>query len=127
MRVLPPIPPVGMTMGPVGKERDEEAGTELEDPGMDMEGIEIESEPEGSTVGREMLGIEMDRALVGALDALDEAETAREEEAAEEADPVGLEETRTVCMRLPVGKAGVSSSDLFFFSKELAFLTDRPV
>jgi len=28
MRVLPPIPPVGMTMGPVGKEMDEEAGTE---------------------------------------------------------------------------------------------------
>ena len=75
------------------------------------------------SVGRETEGMGIERVPVGVLSWVETPEDA----SLEETDLVGVEETRTVCMRLLVGAAGVASSARFFLPKVLAFLTDKPV
>jgi hypothetical protein len=107
MRGLPPIPPVGMTIGPVGKERVGEASAVK--LGAETEIWEMDPELEAVTEA------DIDGVPVEALAWL-------------EARPVEEEAKIALldCVRLLVGAAGVSKVR-FFFPNVPAFLTDNPL
>lgn len=110
------MPPVGTTIGPVGKVSVEEAEAEL---GVEREMFGRPEPERGEEIeGREMGGVPV--ALVAGLEMIGE----------EGIPPVAVdaadEGSLTVMNRVLVGAAGASVTALFFFPYEPAFFTDNP-
>jgi len=126
-RGFPPIPPVGITIGPVGKLRvaEPEAEAGAEEAGTEILGSEIEGREEPLIVGTEEAEDGNEMEILGLV--AWELDTP-EELGLLDTVPVGADaETFTVANRLLEGAAGAdSSNDRFFFPYVLAFLTERP-